>query len=96
MSVIATIEQLEAIYGFPGESSTVKVADRVLIEKIAVRGTCDLGSRRARLRSRLHAATSSQRRDEPLIRTLRPMAVICGPSAPTAARPSTTSCSSKN
>src|SRR6201981_494830 len=39
MSVVATIEQLEAIYGFPGESSTVKVADRitpsyrVLIEK---------------------------------------------------------------
>ncbi len=29
MSVIATVEQLEAIYGFPGESSTVKVADRV-------------------------------------------------------------------
>lgn len=39
MSVIATIEQLEAIYGFPGETSLVKVADRitssyrVLIEK---------------------------------------------------------------
>jgi hypothetical protein len=39
MSVVATIEQLEEIYGFPGESSTVKVADRitasyrVLIEK---------------------------------------------------------------
>ena len=39
MFVVATIEQLEAIYGFPGESSTVKVADRitssyrVLIEK---------------------------------------------------------------
>src|ERR1700759_2594107 len=39
MSVIATVEQLEAIYGFPGESSTVKVADRItpsyriLIEK---------------------------------------------------------------
>ena len=39
MSVIATIEQLEAIYGFPGETSTVKVADRItpsyrgLIEK---------------------------------------------------------------
>jgi PPOX class probable FMN-dependent enzyme len=39
MSVVATIEQLEAIYGFPGDSSTVKVADRitpsyrVLIEK---------------------------------------------------------------
>jgi PPOX class probable FMN-dependent enzyme len=39
MSVVATIEQLEAIYGFPGESSTVKVTDRitpsyrVLIEK---------------------------------------------------------------
>jgi PPOX class probable FMN-dependent enzyme len=39
MSVVATIEQLEAIYGHPGESSTVKVADRVtpsyrvLIEK---------------------------------------------------------------
>jgi PPOX class probable FMN-dependent enzyme len=29
MSVIATIEQLEAIYGLPGESSTVKVADRI-------------------------------------------------------------------
>src|ERR1700756_5402465 len=29
MSVVATIEQLEAIYGFPGEASTVKVADRI-------------------------------------------------------------------
>ena len=29
MPVVATIEQLEAIYGVPGESSTVKVADRV-------------------------------------------------------------------
>ncbi len=39
MSVVATIEQLEAIYGYPNEASTVKVADRVtppyrtLIEK---------------------------------------------------------------
>ena len=39
MTVISTIEQLEAIYGFPGDASTVKVADRVtppyrvLIEK---------------------------------------------------------------
>src|SRR6202000_305340 len=39
MSAIATVEQLEAIYGQPGETSTVKVADRitpsyrVLIEK---------------------------------------------------------------
>ena len=39
MSVIATVEQLEAIYGEPGETSTVKVASRitppyrVLIEK---------------------------------------------------------------
>src|SRR5215475_15570285 len=39
MSIVATIEQLEAIYGFPGETSTVKVAERitpsyrVLIEK---------------------------------------------------------------
>jgi uncharacterized protein len=39
MSLVATIEQLEAIYGLAGESSTVKVADRVtasyrvLIEK---------------------------------------------------------------
>lgn len=39
MSVIETIEQLEAIYGFPNDASTVKVADRVtplyraLIEK---------------------------------------------------------------
>src|SRR3974390_587901 len=39
MSVIATIEQLEAIYGFLGGASTVKVADRItpsyrtLIEK---------------------------------------------------------------
>jgi len=31
MSVIATIEQLEAIYGFPGEASTVKVADRITL-----------------------------------------------------------------
>jgi PPOX class probable FMN-dependent enzyme len=29
MSVIATIDQLEAIYGFPNEASTAKVADRV-------------------------------------------------------------------
>ncbi len=29
MSVISTIEQLEAIYGFPNDASTVKVADRV-------------------------------------------------------------------
>jgi PPOX class probable FMN-dependent enzyme len=39
VSIIATVEELEAIYGFPGEASTVKVADRitpsyrVLIEK---------------------------------------------------------------
>jgi uncharacterized protein len=39
MSVIATVEELEAIYGTPGEASMVKVADRVtasyhvLIEK---------------------------------------------------------------
>jgi uncharacterized protein len=39
MSVIATIEQLEAIYGHPNDASTLKVADRVtppyriLIEK---------------------------------------------------------------
>jgi PPOX class probable FMN-dependent enzyme len=29
MTVIATIEQLEAIYGHPNEASTVKVADRI-------------------------------------------------------------------
>src|SRR5690349_24299696 len=29
MTVISTIEQLEAIYGFPAAASTVKVADRV-------------------------------------------------------------------
>jgi uncharacterized protein len=48
MSIIATIEQLEAIYGFPGETSTVKVAGRitpsyrVLIEKspFAALATC--------------------------------------------------------
>src|SRR5947208_14648464 len=48
MSVIATIEQLEAIYGFPNDASTIKVADRVtppyrvLIEKspFAVLATC--------------------------------------------------------
>ena len=39
MSIIVTIEQLEAIYGFPGETATVKVANRItpsyrmLIEK---------------------------------------------------------------
>jgi len=48
MSVIATIEQLEAIYGQPNDASTVKVADhitpsyRVLIEKspFAALATC--------------------------------------------------------
>ncbi len=48
MSVIATIDQLEAIYGQPNEASTVKVADRVtpqyriLIEKspFAALATC--------------------------------------------------------
>ena len=48
MSAIATIEQLEAIYGFPNDASTVKVADRVtpryrtLIEKspFAALATC--------------------------------------------------------
>ena len=29
MSIVTTIDQLEAIYGFPGETSTVKVADRI-------------------------------------------------------------------
>jgi uncharacterized protein len=29
MSIIATIEQLEAVYGQPNEASTIKVADRV-------------------------------------------------------------------
>src|SRR6201992_3818074 len=29
MSVVTTVDQLEAIYGFSGESSTVKVADRI-------------------------------------------------------------------
>jgi uncharacterized protein len=39
MSTLTTVDELEAIYGFPGESSTVKVADRItpsyraLIEK---------------------------------------------------------------
>ena len=38
MSTVTTVDELEAIYGFPGETSTVKVADgitpsyRVLIE----------------------------------------------------------------
>jgi hypothetical protein len=48
MSVIATIEQLEAIYGRPNDASTVKVADhitpsyRVLIERspFAALATC--------------------------------------------------------
>ena len=51
MSVIATIEQLEAIYGVPNDASTVKVADRVtplyreLIEKspFAALATCGAG-----------------------------------------------------
>src|SRR3954468_17300916 len=29
MTVISTIEQLEAIYGFPNDASTVKVSDRI-------------------------------------------------------------------
>ena len=48
MSILATIEQLEAIYGQPNEASTVKVADRitapyrVLIDKspFAALATC--------------------------------------------------------
>jgi uncharacterized protein len=48
VTVIATIEQLEAIYGYPNDASTVKVADRVtypyriLIEKspFAALATC--------------------------------------------------------
>jgi PPOX class probable FMN-dependent enzyme len=48
MPVIATVEQLEAIYGQPNDASTVKVADRVtsayrtLIEKspFAALATC--------------------------------------------------------
>jgi PPOX class probable FMN-dependent enzyme len=48
MTVISTIEQLEAIYGFPNDASTVKVADRaspayrVLIETspFAALATC--------------------------------------------------------
>src|ERR1700745_790865 len=48
MTVVSTIEQLEAIYGFPNDASTVKVADRitppyrVLIEKspFAALATC--------------------------------------------------------
>src|SRR3954453_12680150 len=48
MSIIATIEALEAIYGRPNEASTVKVADRItppyriLIEKspFAALATC--------------------------------------------------------
>ena len=48
MTVVATIEQLEAIYGFPNDASTVKLADRVtpayraLIGQVAVRGAGDL------------------------------------------------------
>jgi hypothetical protein len=29
MSTVTTVDELEAIYGFPGETSTVKVADRI-------------------------------------------------------------------
>src|SRR6202790_3788489 len=49
MTIIATIDQLEAIYGQPNEASTVKVADRItpqyraLIDKspFAVLATCE-------------------------------------------------------
>jgi len=48
MSIVTTVDELEAIYGFPGETSTAKVADRVtpsyraLIERspFAVLATC--------------------------------------------------------
>jgi uncharacterized protein len=48
MSIVATVGELEAIYGFPGETSTAKVADRMipsyraLIERspFAVLATC--------------------------------------------------------
>ena len=48
MTVISTVEQLEAVYGFPNDASTVKVSDRItppyrlLIEKspFAALATC--------------------------------------------------------
>src|SRR3954462_8247124 len=49
MTVVTTIEQLEAIYGFPNDASTVKVADRVtyraLMDKspFAALATCGPG-----------------------------------------------------
>ena len=53
MSLLATIEQLEAIYGFPNDASTVKVADRVtpsyraLDGSVAICGARDLRAGRA-------------------------------------------------
>ena len=53
MSIVETIEQLEAIYGYPNDASTVKVADRVtpsyraLMDKLAVRGAGDGADPRA-------------------------------------------------
>jgi predicted pyridoxine 5'-phosphate oxidase superfamily flavin-nucleotide-binding protein len=58
MSIIATVEQLEAIYGQPNEASTVKVSAKItpqyraLIDKspfaaLATCGTEGLDSRRA-------------------------------------------------
>ena len=47
MSIVETIEQLEAIYGYPNDASTVKVADRVTPSlsdadgQLAVRGAGD-------------------------------------------------------
>src|ERR1700755_2648693 len=49
MTVVATIEQLEAIYGFPNDASTVKVADRVtpayrvLMDKSPLRAVAPCG-----------------------------------------------------
>jgi hypothetical protein len=52
MTVISTIEQLEANYGSPNDASTVKVADRVTppyrVLEVAVRGAGDLRAGRAR------------------------------------------------
>ena len=43
MSVIETIEQLEAIYGFPNDASTVKVADHVTHRRMGAHRPVPLG-----------------------------------------------------
>ena len=67
VSIIETVEQLEAIYGHPGETSTVKVADQTTFEALAdvrrAEGATDLERRELETALSVHRALASPRSD---------------------------------